>query len=33
MEFSIRDGDREYIYTLTVYEDEEGHSQIVITGR
>jgi hypothetical protein len=33
MAFSIRDGDREYSYTLTVYEDEEGHSQIRITGR
>ena len=33
MAFSIMDGDREYSYTLTVYEDEEGHSQIRITRR
>lgn len=29
--FVIRDGEVEYHYTLEIYEDEEGHSQIRIT--
>ena len=33
MDFSVLDGDAEYQYTLTVYEDESGHTQILITER
>ncbi len=33
MIFSVQDGDTEYRYTLTVYEDESGHTQILITER
>ena len=33
MNFSVQDGDTEYRYTLTVYEDESGHTQILITER
>lgn len=33
MVFSVLDGDAEYQYTLTVYEDESGHTQILITER
>ena len=33
MEFTIKDGDAEYPYTLELYEDEGGHPQIRITPR
>ena len=33
MDFSVLDGDAEYRYTLTVYEDGSGHTQILITER
>ncbi|MBQ4409670.1 MAG: hypothetical protein II831_02990 [Firmicutes bacterium] len=33
MDFSVRDGDTEYRYTPTVYEDQSGHTQILITER
>ena len=33
MNFSVRDGDTEYRYTPTVYEDQSGHTQILITER
>ena len=33
MDFSVQDGDVEYQYTLTVYEDGSGHTQILITER
>ncbi len=33
MDFSVLDGDAEYLYTLEVYEDEGGHTQIRITER
>ena len=32
-EFSVRDGDAEYRYTLEVYEDDGGHSQVRLTPR
>ena len=30
-EFTIRDGDSDYRYTVQVYEDETGHAQIEIS--
>ena len=33
MDFSVQDGDAEYLYTLEIYEDEGGHTQIRITER
>ena len=33
MDFSIRDGDMEYLYTLEIYEDDTGHNQIRIRER
>ena len=33
MDFSIRDGDMEYLYTLEIYEDDTGHNQIRIRKR
>ena len=32
-DFVIRDGDTEYRYTLIVYEDDGGHTQIDIRKR
>ncbi|HBB19935.1 MAG TPA: hypothetical protein DCZ62_05790 [Ruminococcus sp.] len=32
-DFVIRDGDKEYRYTVKTYEDDGGHSQIEITAR
>ncbi len=32
-DFIIRDGEAEYLYTLEVFEDDTGHSQIRITER
>ena len=32
-DFVITDGDREYRYTLTVYEDDGGHTQIEVKAR
>ncbi len=32
-DFVIRDGKKEYAYTLEVFEDEAGHSQLRITER
>ena len=32
-DFSIVDGDQEYMYTANVYEDDGGHTQIEITSR
>ncbi|MBR5642035.1 MAG: hypothetical protein IKW92_07905 [Firmicutes bacterium] len=33
MDFAIRDGDKVYLYTIEIYEDEGGHSQVLITQR
>ena len=33
MDFTIRDGDKDYKYTLVVYEDDGGHTQIEINTR
>ena len=32
-DFRIQDGENEYLYTVEVYEDEGGHSQIRVTRR
>jgi len=32
-DFTIRDGDKEYRYTVVVYEDDAGHSQVEIKER
>lgn len=32
-EFSIKDGDNEYFYTVEIYEDESGHPQIEISPK
>ena len=32
-EFTIQDGEAEYLYTAEIYEDETGHTQIQITPR
>ena len=32
-DFTIRDGETEYRYTLVVYEDDDGHSQVKIVQR
>ena len=33
MDFSVIDGDAEYLYSLTIYEDDEGHTQVDIAER
>ena len=32
-DFTIRDGDKEYLYSLEIYEDENGHTQTRITRK
>lgn len=32
-DFTITDGDKAYHYSLEIYEDDEGHSQLNITKK
>ena len=33
MDFNVWDGEKQYTYTLTVFEDDDGHTQVVVTAK